>query len=579
MGGGHEQVNKERPSNPYADDRFHRLIGIPGILILAVLFIGPVVVVLRQAFIDGAGRFTFAILVQTALDPYVLRLLAFTLVQAALSTVAAIVLALPGAYLLATYDFVGKRLVRALCMIPFVLPSILVVLGFVIIYGNNGMLNSLLMHVFDLQEPPLRILYSFKAIILAHAFYNFPLTLGIVSSYWERLPDSLGQAANTLGARRFTVFRTITLPRLVPAIASSATLVFLFCFSSFAIMLVLGGGPQFTTMEVEIYRQARVMLDTSKAAALSLVSILTAIIFVALHSWAQRALARQEEYRFQTASKGRTPRKISSFSARMAIVVYSIGMLLFVTGPLAGIIVRSFQATESRSGSYAFTLKWYRQLAESFVAVGQSQDGWGVAVLNSLGIALAVTLISIVVSTLTAASIGRRRTSHQVSAEILAMLPMAVSSVIIGLGYYIVATYLHGPDPWRLVAVVLAHVVIASPLVLRAVLPQYRSIPLSYLQASLTLGANVSRTFKQVELPLLRSAIATGAAFAFAISLGELNATLVLSDSHIVTLPVVMYRLIGSYNFPAACALGTVLIVLCVMTFLATESFRRRRHV
>lgn len=156
------------------------------------------------------------------------------------------------------------------------------------------------------------------------------------------------------------------------------------------------------------------------------------------------------------------------------------------------------------------------------------------------------------------------------------MLPLAVSSVIIGLGYYLIALRFPTQLLVRLTLVILAHVVIASPLVLRTILPSYRSISNSYLHASLTLGATPARTFFSVVLPLLRSALVTGAAFAFAISLGELNATLVLSDSQIVTLPVVMYRLISSYHFQAACALGTILIGLCLILFLITESFRSR---
>ncbi len=181
----------------------------------------------------------------------------FTLLQATLSTLASLAVALPGAYLIATYSFKGKRMILALSAIPFVIPSILVVLGFVIFFfGNNGFLNRALMTLFQLEEPPLKILYSFPAIILAHTFYNFPIIMSLVSSYWEHMDENCEAASWTLGANKVRTFFSITLPRLIPAIVSSASLVFLFCFNSFAIILVLGGGPQFTTMEVEIYRQA-----------------------------------------------------------------------------------------------------------------------------------------------------------------------------------------------------------------------------------------------------------------------------------------------------------------------------------
>ena len=159
------------------------------------------------------------------------------------------------------------------------------------------------------------------------------------------------------------------------------------------------------------------------------------------------------------------------------------------------------------------------------------------------------------------------------------MLPIAVSSVVVVLCYYLVSNIFPGSRSLRTALVVLAHVVIASPFVLRSILPEFRKIPFSYTQASLTLGATVSQTFRKVELPLLRSAMATGAAFSFAISMGEINATLVLSDSNLVTIPIVMYRLIGSYNFAGACALGTVLIAVCAVVFAITESIHRSRYV
>ncbi len=122
--------------------------------------------------------------------------------------------------------------------------------------------------------------------------------------------------------------------------------------------------------------------------------------------------------------------------------------------------------------------------------------------------------------------------------------------------------------------VVLAHLVIAIPFVLRTILPEYRKIPLTYMHSSLTLGAGPFRTFLSIELPLLKGAMFTGAIFAFALSMGEFNATLTLANSSIITLPVVMYRLIGSYNFQGACALGTILIAVSVLVFIVSEFAR-----
>ncbi|PKL12485.1 MAG: iron ABC transporter permease [Spirochaetae bacterium HGW-Spirochaetae-8] len=580
MGGGYESVSKEPRVNANRSildtSRFYRSLGVPALVILAFLFILPLSIVLSKAFVDSDGGFTFSRLIDNLTSAYTLRILLFTLFQALVSTVASVLVGLPGAYLLATYRFPGRRIIRAICTIPFVLPSILVVLGFVIFYGNNGLVNQLLIRLFGLEEPPLRILYSFTAIIMAHAFYNFPIALGLISSFWEQLPAHCNQAAAILGAKRWTVFRTITIPRLMPAILSAATLIFLFCFSSFAIMLVLGGGPQFTTLEVEIYRRARMTMDQGGAAALSLLSIVVALVLILIYSWTQRSLARQEE--IQETVQGRLPRSPRSLRAKLLVVCYTVFSMVFVLGPLVGIVVRSFQAPGSRSGDLEFSLKWYEQLFGIQSQAGSILGTAGTAILLSITIATVTAIVSLIIGAMTAATLRLSKGKVNLPRELMAMLPMAVSSVIIGLGYYLISSFFNESRTTGAILIVLAHVVIASPFVLRTILPEYRKIPFSYTQASLTLGATVPQTFFKVELPLLRGALATGAAFAFAISMGEINATLVLANAQVITLPVVMYRLIGSYNFPGACALGTLLIVCCALVFTLTESFKRRPH-
>ncbi len=538
--------------------RFYRTLGTPAALLLTLLFVAPLAIILSKAFTTEEGTLTLSRIVNLLGDPYTFRILSFTLLQALVSTLVSLLIALPGAYLLATYNFKGKRLLRALSTIPFVLPSILVVLGFVIFYGNSGLLNNLLTL---LKIPPLKILYTFTAVILAHAFYNFPIALGLICAYWENLSPAYAQVSATLGAKRGKTFRKITLPRLMPAILSASTLIFLFCFSSFVILLVLGGGPRFTTLEVEIYRRARMTLDLGGAAALSLLSILVALILVALHLYFQRKMSHQE------GESRRLGRQADSFFKKLALFFYSFIIIIFVLGPLGGIVYRSFMAPLTRSGDLVFSLRWYKELFSN------TQTLYSLA--RSLLIATIVTFITLLVSTPLAARLRTRRSSI----ELYAMLPMAVSSIIIGLGYYLLATLFKRGPSLSFILVVLAHVVIATPFVLRSLLPEYRKILFSYTAVSLSLGASVAQTFRKVELPLMKGAIATAGAFAFAISIGEFNATLILGGSSTVTVPIVMYRLINAYNFAGACALGTLLMVLCALIFFVIEVLKRRSHV
>jgi thiamine transport system permease protein len=562
MDTGNEQMRK---ANNLQYKRFYRMVPLPSVAVLLLLFFVPLFFTLSSAFITEEGL-TFLRVLEVFTDSYTVKIMLFTLWQATLSTLFSLLVALPGAYLIATYSFRGKRLILALSAIPFVIPSILVVLGFVIFFGNNGFLNRMLMSLFNLSEPPLKILYSFKAIILAHTFYNFPIIMSLVSSYWEHLDGNCESASQTLGANKVQTFLRVTLPRLLPAIISAASLVFLFCFNSFAIILVLGGGPQYTTMEVEIYRQARMLGNSGAAAALSLFSILTTTLLLLWYNASQRRLARSETYQ---NSKRLLEKRPATLSGKLLALFYTVSSFLFILGPIASVVIRSFMASSSRSATESFSLKWYRQLLSLERATGHMGSALG-ALTNSTLIALLVALCTVPVALSMCIAI-RRREGKQSFLELLGMLPMTVSSVIIGLGYYLISARLRGGLALSYTLVVLAHLVIAIPFVLRTILPEYRKIPLSYMHSSLTLGAGPVKTFLLIELPLLKGAMFTGAIFAFALSMGEFNATLTLANSSITTLPIVMYRLIGSYNFQGACALGTILIGVCTIVFIVSE--------
>ncbi|NCC66057.1 MAG: iron ABC transporter permease, partial [Spirochaetia bacterium] len=446
---------------------------------------------------------------------YTQRIMLFTLTQATLSTLASLILALPGAYLIATYRFKGKRLILALSAIPFVIPSILVVLGFVIFFGNNGFLNRILMNLFNLSEPPLKILYSFPAIILAHTFYNFPIIMSLVSSYWEHMDEHCESASRTLGATKTRTFFSITLPRLLPAIISACSLVFLFCFNSFAIILVLGGGPQFTTMEVEIYRQARMMSNPGAASALSLFSILVTTLLLLWYNASQKNLARSEIYKRGILRSEKRP---ASFVGKVLALFYTLFSLLFILGPIISVVLRSFMASPSRSANQEFSLRWYKQLLSLESATGHMGSALN-ALTNSFLIAVIVAAVTVPVA-LTLSVAVRHRAKKTSLYELFGMLPMTVSSVIIGLGYYLISSRFRFGVSQQYVLVVLAHMVIAIPFVLRTILPEYRKIPLSYMQSSLTLGSGPLRTFLSIELPLLKGSMLTGGIFAFALSMG-----------------------------------------------------------
>lgn len=208
-----------------------------------------------------------------------LRVLWFTIWQAAVSTALTLLLAFPGAYVLARYRFPGKTLVRALATLPFVLPTVVVATAFIALIGPAGILNNWLKDLFTLDAAPIRLNQTVWIILLAHIFFNYSVALRLISAYWLNISPSMSQAAQMLGASPLRAFFEVTLPQLRPAITAAAVLVFIFCFTSFGVIVILGG-PKFATLEVEIYRQALNMFNLPVAAALSLWQILFTFILM-----------------------------------------------------------------------------------------------------------------------------------------------------------------------------------------------------------------------------------------------------------------------------------------------------------
>jgi thiamine transport system permease protein len=544
----------------------HLLLLLLILLFLGLFFYYPLITVLHGGIRGTEQRFSLQPLVSLLADGYYRRIILFTFTQALLSTVLAVLFGLPGAYLLARFRFPGKRLVRALTTIPFVLPSILVVLGFVLFFGNNGILNRALMSWLQLDEPPLRVLYSLKAILLAHAFYNFPICIRIVSGLWSRINPHLEEAARSLGARGWRLFRRVTLPQIMPGVLASAALIFIFCFMSFAVVLVLGGGPRYATLEVEVYRLAKVGLDLGAASRLAAIGSLLTLLFLYVYIKLQQRASFAE-----AAGAGWELRPLSAVFGKagaltaLAVLVYLVLMAVVVLAPMLSVVYFSFLRRFGWAGQTHLSLHWYRML------LGGSLSGVSYlrAIHNSLIYGALTVLCALPLGTAIAYLTGRKQFFGRHGLETLAMLPMGVSTIILGLGYLKLAPV------FRLTGgragIVAAHTVIAYPFVIRAVSSMVRKISPSLPEAARSLGANPRRLFFKIELPLLKPGILAGAAFAFAISLGEINATLMLYKPSLISIPVAIYRLISSYNFFAACAMGSLLMLTSLLAFIVID--------
>ncbi len=215
----------------------------------------------------------------------------FTFWQAGLSTILTLLFGLPGAFLLARYRLWGKSVILAITGISFVLPTLIVASSFEALLGPRGWINLLLMDLFGLSQPPISFVNTFTAILVAHIFYNTTIVLRLVGDYWSHLDPRMSQASAVLGANRWQSFWHVTLPLLFPAIASAALLIFIFDFTSFGVILVLGG-PRFSTIEVEIYNQTIGMFNLPLAAVLSIIQLVCTLGLTILYTRLTSRLVR-----------------------------------------------------------------------------------------------------------------------------------------------------------------------------------------------------------------------------------------------------------------------------------------------
>jgi thiamine transport system permease protein len=530
--------------------------------LLVVLLYYPVASVLVEAlFADG--RPTLSPLLDVLADPFYWGLFGFTAYQATLSTLLSLALGLPGAYVLARYEFPGRRTAQSLTLVPFVLPSIMVAVGFAAMFGTNGPLNQALASI---GLPRIELMFTLKIIVLAHAFYNAPLVARIVAAAWQSVDARTVETARSLGASPRRAFRDVVVPQLAPAVLTSALLVFIFTFMSFPIVLALGGLQDLATVEVWLYDRIR-SLRLQEAAALA---VLEAVITLGL------TYAYLHYETAQATSRGVAPRPparqrlFAKLDAkRLAIAGYAVVIAIVFVGPIVSMLLASVTDLDG-----SLSLRYYEFLiARRDVVVGTQPD---VAIRNSLvfavgAVALAVPM-GIVISLATA-----RDTLTARAVGTLAMLPFAVSGIVVGFG--LLQTVVFGVEVagFRIqvtgaVAIIAAHAVGAYPFVVRTVAPALSSMDDSLVESARALGASRTRALLDIELPLVAPAVAAGAAFAFAISIGEFNATIVLVEGgDAYTMPIAVERYLSGRTLGPATAMGSVLLLVTGVSFVVIE--------
>ena len=516
----------------------------------AAFFAYPVgAIVVRGLHPDG--RWNFAAFGDVLASPVYQRVAWFTVWQAAASTAVTVAISLPLAGLFARFEFRGKRVLWSLLLVPFVLPTVVVGAAFLSLLGPHAALGI------NLQG-------TIWLVLIAHAFFNLAVVTRTVGGLWSHLDPDLEAAARTLGASPARAFRQITLPLLRPAIAASAAIVFLFCFTSFGIILLLGGSHS-RTLEVEIYDQTARFLHLDLAAVLAvlqLVGVATALIIYSRHQ--QRRSVEQS-----LRPRSEVARRPVTAGERIFVTGALATMALFLGIPLLVLIWRSFS-----TGGVGLN---------AWRALGSTHRGSTLfvspldAVRNSLGFAAMATVIAVVVGGLAAWVVARRPGRGVAWFDAALMLPLGTSAVTVGFGFLIALDRPPLDLRGSLWLVPIAQATVAVPFVIRTLVPVLRSIDSNLRQAAAVLGASPAQVWREVDLPIVFRAVLVSAGFAFAISLGEFGATVFLARADHPTVPIAIYRFLGqpgALNLGQAYALSVVLMALTATAILVVDRLR-----
>jgi thiamine transport system permease protein len=471
----------------------------------------------------------------------------FTLWQAVASTAITIALGLLPAAAVARFDFRGRSLLIGLLTAVFVLPTVVMGAAFLALLPDS-------------------LDRTVWAVIGAHVAFNLAVVVRIVGALWEHLPTDMEAAAGTLGASRWRVFTQISLPLIRPAVVAAASIVFLFTFTSFGVIRVLGA-PGTRTIEVEVWRRATQLGDLGGAAVLVLLQLAILAVLVVWSTLAQRRHTRA--LALEPLARRRRARTAGE---RAFVVAAAGGAALIAVVPLTALVARSFSTPTGWSTSAWTDLG--RTEVRPGLRVGVDPVG---AIGNSLTTAAWATAFAVVIGGVASLAIVSAR-RHGRLLDTGLMLPLATSAVTIGLGMLI--TFDTDPFDWRASwwLVPVGHALVAVPFVVRTCVGVLRSVDPSMTDAAATLGAPPIPAWRATVVPYLWRPLGAGAALAAAISLGEFGATSFLSRSGGATLPIAIEQLLGRTGTTLQAqgyVLATILTLVTVAVVVVVERLQR----
>lgn len=467
------------------------------------------------------------------LGPWDWRAVWFTLWQAAVSASLSAGLAIPVARALARRRFIGRGVLVTLLGAPFILPVIVAILGLVSVFGRSGIVNTALGAA---GLPPLSI-YGWQGVILAHVFFNLPLSVRLILHGWQSIPAERVRLAQSLGFGPGDIARHLERPMLREVLPGAWLAVFLVCLTSFAVALALGGGPRATTVELAIYQAFRFDFDMGKAAMLGLIQIGLCLIALAMTAGVTMPAA------FGAGMDRATPlpRPGGWHQAADVIVIFLAAAFLIV--PMAGVIAQGLPRIPGLA-------------APVWAAAGRS-------VVMALISAVATMALSLML----ALSVARGRRWI----EIAGMLPVVASPLVLGTGLFLILRGWVSPADLALPVTVAINAVMSLPFALRALIPAARTLDRDYGRLTASLGMTGWGRLRYLTLPRLAPPLGFAGGLSAALAMGDLGVITLFADSERATLPLKLYQLMNSYRTGDAAAAAVLLMAISFGLFWAFD--------
>ena len=495
------------------------------------------------------------------IDNRIFSLLKFTLYQAFLSTVFSLFVGLLLAWALAHQNkFRGRSLLVALFSSSLVLPTLIVVFGIIGIFGRQGYINQISMYFFDTSFGT--YLYGLGGILLAHVYLNASFALRALLHGFESIPKEKYKLAKSLNFSVLKRFWYVEYPALKTSLLSIGSTIFLLCFTSFAVVLLLGGNPSFNTLEVAIYEAVKLDFDIQMALKLALIQLAISSVLVILSS----------NFRINVSNIKTSNNFISWKESRVIrIIQYSIITLfsIFFISPLFVIFLDGIKANFTHIFADALFI-------QSFFT------------------SIVLAFISSVLTVLIAILLSNTRRNFSLDTRLASMpfaklfnglvafsgnLYLAIPSLVLGLGFFLIYQKYDGSFfIWSSLAILSANILMSLPFALAVLVPVMHKTAKRYDKLCFSLGLSTAQRYKQIEYPYLKSSLAYVFALSFCFSLGDLGIIALFGSDEFITLPWYLYQLMGSYKTTDAAGVALILLVLVLSVFILIPRIFRSKN-